>query len=131
MLNDKREEQQPFEAPSPWITDARLWHEGNALSGRWEWASQSLDFFMVGSSSILPVTAQCPAETGSRSIPLLIARQKGPSVEFITVLYPHRGKDVLTVTRRGEELVIVHGDTEDTLIFPNDGQRPEVTRKQL
>jgi hypothetical protein len=77
------------------------------------------------------MTGQCPAETGSRKIQLLISRQKGTAAEFVTVLYPYQGQLHLAVERKGNEFHIRHGDLLDVLTLPPEGTRPEVVRGKL
>ena len=72
---------------------------------------------------------QCPAESGSRQLPLLIARQQGKTAEFITVLFPYQGKPDCSVQRPGEQISIRHGGSTDLLTLPAFGARPTV-RKQ-
>jgi hypothetical protein len=76
------------------------------------------------------MTAQCPAESGSRKIPLLVSRQKGKAAGFVAVLYPYQGHLDLTVERKGNELHIRHGDLLDVLTLPPEATRPMVVRRK-
>ena len=75
-----------------------------------------------------PITGECPADTGSRKVPLLVARQEDREAEFFTVLYPYDGKPDLAVTRDGNKLTIRHGRACDVLTLPPDGTRPSVVQ---
>ena len=85
-----------------------------------------MGFWLGGGNPITPIVGQCPAETGSRKVPLLVARQQGRAVEFVTVLDPYKGKLDLAVERRGNELTLRHRGASDVLRLPADGSRPSV-----
>ncbi len=72
---------------------------------------------------------RCPAETGSRKVPLLIGRQQGRETEFVAVLFPYRGRPDLAVARHGNEITISHGNLSDVLTLPSDGSRPALVRR--
>lgn len=111
-----------------WIKDLKAWGASDSLSGHWTLGSSTLDIRMLGSGPITPLVGKCPAETATRTIPLLIARQSGTSAEFITVLYPHYADAGLSINRDGDKLVIMHGGDEDTLTLPKAGEKPTVIR---
>lgn len=115
------------DSPSRWITDMSSHQASDTIRASWQWASQSLDLWMAGSGPITPMTAMCPAEDGTHRVPLLIARQTDTNAEFVTVLYPHRGRWEFGVERRGAELVIRRGGREDVVVLPEQGERPRVS----
>jgi len=36
-------------------------------------------------------TTRCPAETGTRTVPLIVARQQGRQCQFLALLFPYKG----------------------------------------
>ncbi len=130
-LDDQKGESSAVEPMVPWIKDLKAWPARDSLSGRWDWSSQALDIRMIGSSPITPMIGQCPAETTLRTIPLLIARQTGKSAEFVTVLYPYYGDADIHANYSAGKLVVTHGTTEDTLVFPEAGEKPALTSRIL
>jgi len=112
----------------PWIEKLTSLAPSGVLVGRWAEGGSGMSFWLVGSGPVTPLLGQCPAETGSRKVQLLVCRQEGKAVEFVTVLYPCRGKPDLAVTRREDQLIIRHGNSLDVLTLPSDGTRPTVTR---
>lgn len=129
LLDGLKDKPLATEPMTPWIKDLKAWPAQTSLSGRWEWSSQALDIRMIGSGPITPMIGQCPAETALRTIPLLIARQTGRSAEFITVLYPHYADADIRADYSDGKLVVTHGTTEDTLVFPEVGGRPSITSR--
>jgi oligo-alginate lyase len=117
-------------APVQWIEKLSARMPVAAVSGRWAEGGSGIGFWVGGSSPMTPITGQCPAETGSRKVELLISRQKGRAAEFVTVLYPYHGKLKLAVERRGNELYIRHGDLLEVLTLPAR-TRPELVRQKL
>jgi hypothetical protein len=77
---------------------------------------------------VTPIIARCPAETGSRKVPLLIGRQQGKTAEFVAVLFPYRDQGTLSVERRANELTIHHGGLCDRLTI-SATSRPSVVRE--
>ena len=59
---------------------------------RWNLGEQGLALFMLGEGSSLVTAARCPAETAARTVPLVIARRTGKSVEFLAALVPCKGE---------------------------------------
>lgn len=97
-----------------------------ALSGCWAEGGSGVGFWMGGGSAITPLVGQCPAKTGSRKAALLVGRQQGRSVEFVTVLWPYKHKPDLAVERRANELIFRHSGSSEVLTLPTDGGRPIV-----
>lgn len=58
---------------------------------RWQSDEQELSLFMLEDDPSLITAAQCPAETVTRKVPLLIARKSGKQACFTAVLAPYRG----------------------------------------
>jgi hypothetical protein len=116
-------------APVPWIKKLSAFEPVTAISGRWTEGKSGVAFWLGGSGPVTPLIGQCPAESGSRKAPLLIARQQGKAAEFITVLFPWRGNPDFAVERRGDEIIISHGSFSDVLALPGGGHRPRLTRQ--
>jgi hypothetical protein len=119
---------QPMAAPVPWIEKLSARTPATTISGRWVEGGSGIGFWLSGNSPMTPIIGQCPAESGSRKIQLLISRQKGTEAEFVTVLYPYEGRLNLAVERKGNEFYIRHGGLLDVLTLPPEGTRPEVVR---
>jgi oligo-alginate lyase len=133
------------EAPASWITGLKALPAAPAVSGRWADGKKGVAFWMAGlgvgeaASTEKAVSAaearlqllqgKCPAEAGSRQIPLLIARQQGKRAQFVTVLFPYAGKPDCAVALRGERLAISHDRVTDVLTIPPYGTRPTVLRE--
>ncbi len=106
---------QPVKPPVRWIEQLRVGPPTPAVSGRWAEDGNGVGFWVGGNGPITPISGQCPAESGSRKVHLLLARQHARAAEFVTVLYPYAGKLALAVESRGEELTIRHGSSSDVL----------------
>jgi hypothetical protein len=130
-LEGRKAAAQPMAAPVPWIDKLSARTPGTTVLGRWAEGGSGIGFWLGSSGPMTPTTGQCPAESGSRKIQLLVSRQKGSAAEFITVLYPYQGRLNLTVERKGNEFHIRHGDLLDVLTLPPEGTRPEVVRGKL
>jgi hypothetical protein len=124
-------EAQPMAAPVPWIEKLSSRAPGTTISGHWGNGQSGVGFWLGGGSPITPITGQCPAETGSRKVQLLVSRQKGTAAEFVTVLYPYQGQLRLAVERKGNDFYIRHGDSLDVLTLPPDATCPKVLRRKL
>jgi len=115
--------------PVRWIEKLVEHMPAAAVSGCWEDEDNGIEFWLDGSGPVALLTGRCPAETGSRTVPLIIARQEGKVAEFFTVLYPFRAKPTLAVTHQGDQLEIRHGDSVDMLTLPSESTRPTVVRR--
>jgi hypothetical protein len=120
---------QTMPAPVQWIEKLSARIPVTAVSGRWAEEGGGVGFWVGGASPVTPIIGQCPAETGSRKVQLLISRQSGQSADFVTVLCPYLGKLALAVERQGNEFYIRHGSLLDVLTLPPDGTRPAVVRR--
>lgn len=64
-------------------------------------------------------SARCPAETGARTVPLLVQRKQGKEARFLTLLYPFCGPEqadgLEVLETRGESVVVRCGDAVDTI----------------
>lgn len=129
-LDGRIRETHAVAAPVSWIEKLTARLPVAAISGRWSGRGGGIGFWVGGSSPLTPLTAQCPAETGSRKVQLFVGRQMGLTAEFVTVLSPFKGKDDLEVSRQGGALAIRRGKVLDVLSLPPDGSRPAVARQQ-
>ncbi len=123
-----KHETHPVAAPVRWLEQLSARAPEAAVSGRWSEGECGVSFWLGGTTPVTPITGQCPAETGSRKIQLLVARQQGKSAEFVTVLFPYQGKPDLTVERQSNVFTIHHGGVSDVLTLPSDRTRPTVVR---
>ena len=127
-LDGGRQATQPVATPVPWIEKLSARMPVTEVSGRWAEGGSGIGFWLGGTGPVTPMIGQCPAETGSRKIQLLLGRQKGRVVDFVTELYPYKRKLDLAVERRGNEITIHLGASSDVLTLPADGTRPTVVR---
>jgi hypothetical protein len=119
----------PVAQPVRWIEASSAFPPQAAVSGRWSAGGSGVSFWLSGGGPVTPVVGECPAESGSRKVSLLMGRQQGRTAEFIAVLYPYRGKCGLSVERQENGIVIRHGRFCDRLSLPaND--RPRVVREE-
>ena len=130
-LEGRELEAQPAAAPVPWIDNLSARMPVTEVSGRWEEGGSGVRFWVGGTSPMTPMIGQCPAETGSRKVQLLIGRQKGRTAEFVTVLCPYQGKLDLAVAHQGNEISIRRGGSLEVLTLPPDGARPAVVRQPM
>jgi Heparinase II/III-like protein/Alginate lyase len=129
-LDAKAAKAPPVAAPVQWIEQMTARAPASAVSGHWAEGKAGVAFWLGGSAPLTPIVGQCPAETGSRKIQLLVGRQQSKTAEFLTVLSPYLGKPNLTVERQGNDLIIRHGSSCETLTLPSDGARPTVVRSE-
>lgn len=118
-----------IEPPCPWITDLRAAAPRETVEARWRKGETGLALVMTG-GAITPIRGLCPAESGSRTIPILIARQSGKTATFHTVLMPFTKTVHLSVTALPNAVEIRHGTTLDHLNLPPGG-KPTLARKRL
>ena len=114
------------EPPCPWLEELRAGAPRDRLQAHWTRGKAGLALAMTG-RAITPIRGRCPAESGSRMIPILIARQRGKTATFHTVLMPFNQSADLAVGRLPGGLEIHHGATVDRLTLPPDG-KPTLTR---
>ncbi len=124
-LDGGQAKSQRVASPSQWIEAPSALAPRVAVSGSWADGSRGVGFWLGGSSPVTPIVAHCPAETGSRKVPLLIGRQKGKGAVFFTVLFPYQNKFSLSVERHGDQFGIQHGGFSDRLKVPA-GTRPSI-----
>jgi hypothetical protein len=130
-LDGRKLQTQPIAVPVPWIEKLSARIPATELLGHWEEGGSGIGFWLGGTSPVTPMIGQCPAETGSRKIQMLLGRQKGRVVEFVTLLYPYKRKLDLAVARRGNEITIHHGGASDVLTLPSDGTRPAIVSRRF
>jgi hypothetical protein len=122
---------QPMAAPVQWVEKLTAQTPVTEVSGCWAEGGGGIGFWLSGTSPMTPMTGQCPAESGSRKVPLLVSHQQGKGAEFVTVLYPYQGHLDLAVQRKGSKFHIRHGASLDVLTLPTDGTRPAIVRQVL
>jgi hypothetical protein len=127
-LDGSRKQTHPVIPPVPWIEKLQARTPVAAVSGRWAEAGAGVGFWLGGGSPITPIVGECPAETGSRKVPLLVGRQQGRAAEFVTVFCPYEGKPDLSVERRGNAITLRHDGAADVLTIPTNGTQPTVAR---
>jgi hypothetical protein len=109
----------PAELTKPAVADA-----STSLSGKWYDGDAGIAFSVLADGAFLPVTGHCPAETGSRQVPVLICRRVGSSASFTTVLMPFRSEPNLAVTREGNTVLIRTDKLAEQITLPTTDQPP-------
>ena len=79
----------------------------------WTLDGQGLKLFTLGTGKSEIHTGECPAETGTRKVPLLIVRKSGRNADFITVLAPYANKSDVKCSIEHGLIKIERGDTVD------------------
>lgn len=88
---------------------------------QWSLDGQGLKLFMLGSDKSVIHAGECPAEAGTRKVPLVIGRKSGRNADFITVLAPYVDKcDVKCSVEHGL-VKIERGDTVDWVFIGDPG----------
>lgn len=128
---DRAEKANAAASPKAWIEGLTGYDRSRTISGRWSRGEYGIAFWVMGSSETLPLSGMCPAETGARKIPLLIARQEGKTVEFVAVLFPCGRNSEVSVRDESGTLSIRHGDTLDILTWPSSGKGPSLTSEPI
>lgn len=128
-LDGRQAETHPVAQPMRWVEGASAFPPQAAVSGRWSAGGSGVSFWLSGDRPVTPVVGECPAESGSRKVPLLLGRQQGRTAEFVAVLYPYRGQCALSVEHQENDLLIRHGRFCDRLSLPAD-ERPRVVREE-
>lgn len=115
--------------PVPWIQNLTEAHAGSSIWADWRIKNDELDVKVIADHSLEVFKGECPAESGSRTIPILIARQKAKTAEFMTVLFPcHKGStheahwdgSTLTMTKDGSTNRIAFGKAEGRPLLINN-----------
>jgi len=117
-------------SPNPWIDVLDSYPVKRTISATWSADGQGIAVWIKGTSRIEPFVGKCPAETGARKVPLLIARQQGKTVEFTAVVFPFEGPRDLRVNEEAGQLTVRHGQIRDKVILPADGKGPSVARQE-
>jgi hypothetical protein len=115
---------------SPWIEDLRPLPKRAQLSAAWTDGGSGVRLEMLGSSTLVPRTGKCPAETGARKVDLLIVRQSGKTAEFITLLAPFADSEATRLQREVDGVRLV-GKLNGKLRFPANGRGPVFDRKEI
>jgi hypothetical protein len=124
---------QPASTPDlkvKWLEAVRAYAPRATVAGNWQAEGNGLALWLSGSSPVTPITALCPAETGARRVPLLVARQTAANAEFMTVLFPHHRQPDLRVRWEGGKLEIRTRMFVDRLTLPDGERGPALERRQ-
>lgn len=98
------------------------------LQGAWREGEAGLAFAITSDAPLIPIAGKCPAETGSRRIPLLICRHEGATAMFATVLMPFRGTGGVEVRLQNEAVIVSTGHFTDTIQLPHGEDKPRLSR---
>lgn len=94
---------------------------------RWDLGGQGLGLFMLDHGKHTVATAQCPAETTDRKVPLIIARKTGKDAEFISVLHPYVGKLYVACSMDRGLVKVVHDGVTDWIFVGQAEQGSPLT----
>jgi len=118
QLQGKSSDSTLYLIPIKWLGKAAMHAPKKQISAQWVEQTQGVAIWMSGSTPLTALSTKCSAETGTRKIDLLIARQSGTSSRFITVLYPFKTKAKLNVKLKNGILNVKSGSINDKLILP-------------
>jgi hypothetical protein len=125
-LDAPAEHPQAAAAPNRWI-ESLVGHSPRLqAAGSWSENGTGVAFWIRSSSEFTPLVGKCPAETGTRKIPLLIARQKGRTANFLTVLFPYSRSPKLEVQEADGKLTVRHEKVADIVTLPSSGYGPSL-----
>jgi hypothetical protein len=110
-----------------WIQNLVSTKSGNDASASWRTEGHALNAAIMADRPMEIMKGECPAESGVRLIPLLIARQTEKKAEFITVLSSGHDGDV-SARWNGAVLSVSHDKTTDLISFKADGH-PSLRRQ--
>jgi hypothetical protein len=113
----------------PHISDVKVGSSLTSLRGRWQEADSGIVLNVLADGPFVPIAARCPAETGSRSVPLLICRRESQTASFTTVLLPFRGTAHITVRREKDAVIVTTDQFTDTITLPDDDNKPTFSRQ--
>ena len=94
---------------------------------RWDLGGKGLDLFMLDAHPSLITSAECPAETTARKVPLLIVRKEGKEAVFVAVLAPFEGDSAVECSESGGLIRLEHDGVIDWVFVkesPMDRGRP-------
>jgi hypothetical protein len=118
-LNKIKTTSQATTAPVQWIEDLTAREPTRSFSGNWSEAGKGLAIWLGANNPMTPISGKCPAESGSRKIDILIARQTAREAEFIAVLRPFVAKPPkLSVKKDGHKLEIKTDSFVEVLTLP-------------
>ena len=75
-----------------YVVEKAAYQADKAWSARWDSDGQGLALFMLDDGPCTITSAECPAETAARKVPLIIARKQGKQVVFTAALIPYVGE---------------------------------------
>ena len=117
-LDASRKNPQPAKAATPWIKDLTVGEAGPSITARWSSGGKGMAVWIEGAHPLLVMLGKCPAESGARQIPILIARQTGSNAEFVSVILPYREISHLSVQHQPHALLIDDGTRQETVQLP-------------
>lgn len=95
---------------------------------RWKTKDGGLGLFMLDDSPSLVYSTECPAESGTRKVPLIVSRKKGKTATFTAILFPYLGSLRVTATLKRGLIEVNHDGVTDWIsIEPHTAERPLLT----
>ncbi|HWQ92856.1 MAG TPA: alginate lyase family protein [Clostridia bacterium] len=128
-LNDCGQPRQ-VDPPNQWIGNVKSFPPQNTILGQWRKETKGLAFALFGTGPVTVSTGECPAETGARKIPLLIARQTGRNVRFLSVLVPYQHQYSLRAEWADSQVRIRHDGLEDLIALPTIHRGPALVEEK-
>lgn len=111
-----------------YIDEKASYSPQGSWSAEWSLDGAGLLLSMPMDSDGVVYSAECPAETMARKVPLLIVRKTGKSAEFVSVLYPHAGESSAKISAEHGLVVVDHDGVKDYIFVGKpDPESPLVT----
>lgn len=104
----------------PYVSEKSQFDATGDWSLHCESDGQGVLLFSLGSEPCLVTVGECPAETGSKMAPLIIARKTGRETRFISVLCPYKKSQTVCCSMTNGLVKIEHDGLVDW-VFIGDG----------
>ena len=109
-------------APSAQIKNLRRHVPRERIEACWRQPDARLNVTILPSTEATPLTALCPAESGSREVPLLIVRQTAAQARFLTLLRPSTAAAASEATMLPDGVAFQQGANRVELHIPSEGK---------
>ncbi|MDI6829128.1 MAG: hypothetical protein QME62_11660, partial [Armatimonadota bacterium] len=80
---------------------------------RWKVNNGGLGLIMLDDSPSLVYSAMCPAESGTRKVPIIISRKKGKSATFTSIFFPYIRSFRVTASLNNSLIEVNHDGVTD------------------
>lgn len=117
-LDTPKGDDRQIKPASHWITDLVADKAAPSITARWTSNGNAMAVWITGTHPLTALHGKCPAESGTRQIPLLIARQEGTNAEFITLIFPCHDSSSISIKRQPGAIILNAGSRHETIALP-------------